>query len=69
MKSNLIIMIAGIIIFTFFMCLLELTVLVSILFGFSAVGIGCTIKLLIHNIPKLIKSINTAGQACNGQGD
>jgi hypothetical protein len=55
MKTNIIIAIAGVITLVFFLCIPEGNVPVSILFGFSAVGIGSTIKFLVLNIPKIIK--------------
>jgi hypothetical protein len=54
MKSNVTIMIFGVLVLTFFLLVPPNDLLVSILFGFSAVGIGCTIKFLILNVPKLI---------------
>jgi hypothetical protein len=60
MKTNIIIAIAGIIVFLLFVILTP-EVLVSILFGFSAIGIGCTIKLLVLNIHKKIKQKDRTG--------
>jgi hypothetical protein len=56
MKSNLIILVAGIIVFILF-ATLQPDTLISILFGFSAIGIGCTIKFLILNVHALINKV------------
>jgi hypothetical protein len=60
MKTNLIIAIAGVIVFLLFVILTP-EVLVSILFGFSAIGIGSTIKFIILNVPKIMKQLDNIG--------
>jgi hypothetical protein len=61
MKTNIIIAIAGVLTFIFFISVATNEVLVSILFGFSAIGIGSTIKFLVLNIHKKLKQLDNIG--------
>jgi hypothetical protein len=53
MKTNIIIATAGGLTLLFFLFIPPNDILISILFGFSAIGVGSTIKFLILNILKI----------------
>ena len=58
MKSNIIIAVAGVLTFVFFLIVSPNDIVIEILLGFSAVGIGSTIKFLVLNIPKIYRRQN-----------